>query len=388
MILDNRILFITCMPIEKPKTASMVFMGVLLEKYKSIFSWFSLRPPLKNSNNTFEIPYNYTDRVKRLTFNTNLGLFVNYFLWPHIQAVKAARFGSKQKCNIVWTDIAFKSIITGRLTAKYLNAPLFINIHDDPVNRLKLRNLPDWFLEWYKNQFIKTLKASEKVSVISDYMGEIYQKRYGVTTTTLFIGVETEKCFLAIPFDRDKKQIVIGSVGSMNCPKNWDLLLNSVKMLNEKYKTRYFLILHIGNLDASLLRSQYVIETGWLPEKEYLNYLAKIDIGFLNWSFDPLFEDSGRLSFPLKIHSYIQAQKPMLAIGPRGSSVIRFVSDKNCGICCLENNSEILSQCIEKLIFDTQDYERALNGLRELKREFSRELFFKPVRKFFRHRNK
>ena len=122
--------------------------------------------------------------------------------------------------------------------------------------------------------------------------------------------------------------------------------------------------------------------TGWVPEDEYLHHLSRIDASFLNGSFPPRFSETSKLSFPLKIHSYIQAQKPMLAFGPSDSSVVRFVQDYQCGAVCTEFNLESLSSSLDRLISNQQVYEKTQTGVIKLKQVFSREQFFENFENF------
>lgn len=90
----------------------------------------------------------------------------------------------------------------------------------------------------------------------------------------------------------------------------------------------------------------------------------------------------GRLSFPLKIHSFIQAQRPMLALGPSDSSVVRFVRAHRCGEVCEQADVNALGDVIQSLYSDTERCKWALEGLGELKGSFSRKCFFATFENF------
>lgn len=105
------------------------------------------------------------------------------------------------------------------------------------------RGHPAWFLRWYEAQSAKTLRAAGRVGVISDSMGEVYQKRYGVPTTTLYIGVEKEKCLPARCPDPTRQPILIASLGSVNSAENWNLLISAVRRLNSQSGGEKFRIL-------------------------------------------------------------------------------------------------------------------------------------------------
>lgn len=360
----------------------MVFMDVLLDNYPQHFTWFSLREPAEELYNPHKIPFDYIGILKRPARFPMVRLYINYFLWSRVQAHKAAQFGRQHHAQVVLADLAFEAVIAGRLAAKYLGLPLLVNIHDDPVNRIRVKGYPNWFISWYDRQFVKTLTAAKKVGVISDYMGEVYQERYGVQTTTLFIGVEEEKCLPPRPLDPSKQPIIIGSLGSMNSAENWQLLIEAVHLLNQQHGEGKFRILHIGELPPHLPRPDVVEVTDWLPEDVFIEQLARIDAGFVNWPFSPEFSETSQTSFPLKIHSYIQAQSPLIALGPEGSSVVRFVKTYRCGVVCTESNLSALASAIQNLLMNTGNYDQALLGISRLRQDFSREHFLAEFEAF------
>ena len=112
--------------------------------------------------------------------------------------------------------------------------------------------------------------------------------------------------------------------------------------------------------------------------------LDRADICFLNASFAPEQAEVGRLSFPLKIHSYIQAQRPMLALGPPDSAVARFVREHQAGEVCCQPDAHALADAIQTLATDPDRCKRALEGLAELRETFDRERFFETFETFAR----
>jgi len=362
------------MPLTEPKSASMAFMDVLLQRYPERFAWFSLRGKAAPEWNPHAIPYASCPSPSRPARFRTLRLLLMYFLWPFSQALKAARFARQNGCEVVLADLAFEAVITGRLTAKLLGLPLLVNVHDDPVNRLRVKRHPGWFLRWYESQFAKTLRTAKRVGVISDFMGEAYQQRYGIRTTTLYIGVEAQKCLQPRCSSLDRECVIL-SLGSQNSSENWNLLIEAVQRLNVGVGARSYRILHIGNLSPTLGRTREVEVTGWLPDEVFLRELDRADICFLNADFAPVQAETGRLSFPLKIHSYIQAQRPILALGPSDSAVARFVREHRAGEVCCQPDAGALAAAIQVLCSDSDRCKSALEGLAELRESFDRERF-------------
>ena len=378
-----KILFLTCMPLTEPKSASMAFMSVLLERYPERFAWFSLRGKAEPEWNPRKIPYAACPSPRRPARLPILRLVLAYFLWPLVQALRAARFARKNGCEVILADLAFEVVISGRLAARFGRLPLLVNVHDDPVNRLSVKGHPGWFLRWYEKQFAKTLKTAQRVGVISDYMGEVYQQRYGVRTTTLYIGVEVNKCLQPRCPSAEGARVIL-SLGSQNSAENWNLLIEAMGLLNTQAGEQRYRILHIGKLSPTLARPPEVEVSGWLPDEDFLRELDRTDICFLNASFSPEQAEVGRLSFPLKIHSYIQAQRPMLALGPSDSAVVRFVREHLAGEVCCQPDAGALAAGIRALCSDPDRCRRALEGVAELRQSFDRERFFETFETFAR----
>jgi hypothetical protein len=175
------------------------------------------------------------------------------------------------------------------------------------------------------------------------------------------------------------------------------LLIAAVKQLNSWTGRQKFRILHIGDLSNDLPRSAEVEVTGWLPEEGFLRQLERADICFLNSSFDSYNAEVGRLSFPLKVHSYILAQRPMLALGPESSAVVRFVHDHQTGAVCTQSElagdrftgarddegyGSDLASVIQSLSTNPVQCVSALAGLARLRKTFNREQFFETFETF------
>lgn len=377
-----RILFLTCMSLEQAPSGSMYFMDILLRKHPKSFCWFSLSSTsLHLTNHTFRIPYAFARRLQRPTRIQWLRQFLNMGLWARMMGNRAARFGREQQVEVVLADMAFEAVVAGRVAAQILKVPLLVSVHDDPVNRIAVKGYPNWLVNWYERQFAATLQFATRCGVISDYMGEYYQSEYGTATTTLYIGVDPNVCLSPKRLEANQKPVIIGSIGSMNSNSNWELLIESIRMLNDRNGEERYRILHIGRLPRGLKIVNEVEVTGWLSENEFLLHLKRIDIGFLNWSFAHDYRLTGRTSFPLKIHSYIQAQRPMLALGPVESSVCRFVKENGCGEICTVANASKLAQKIERLV-RPQRYEDCSTQVEYLKSSLSRDSFFSSFQSF------
>ena len=209
------------MSLSEPKSASMFFMSVILNKYTEIFAWFSLRGTI-STYNPWGIPYDQSSSIYAPQLSSSLRRFINLYPLAVINGVKAAWFGWKNKITAIYGDLSYESILSSRVASIILNVPLLSSIHDDPINRLELKNYPKWIIKSYDKSLNKTLKMSKKIAVISDYMGEYYKMKYNVSTKTIFIGANVNSGVSQQGYKEKEKSKVftIGSIGSIHCKYN------------------------------------------------------------------------------------------------------------------------------------------------------------------------
>ncbi|MBT4735523.1 MAG: hypothetical protein HOO10_11065 [Candidatus Marinimicrobia bacterium] len=373
------------MSLSEPKSASMFFMSVILNKYTEIFAWFSLRGTI-STYNPWGIPYDQSSSIYAPQLSSSLRRFINLYPLAVINGVKAAWFGWKNKITAIYGDLSYESILSSRVASIILNVPLLSSIHDDPINRLELKNYPKWIIKSYDKSLNKTLKMSKKIAVISDYMGEYYKMKYNVSTKTIFIGANVNSGVSQQGYKEKEKSKVftIGSIGSIHCKYNWEKLAQSVKQLNNRSNHCKYKILHIGKLPKSIKDKSFITDTGYIGEEQLPFYLQKMDIGFLNWSFSSKYNVTARTSFPLKIHSYLSENIPLMALGPEGSSIVRFVNDNNCGISCTNNTVGDLREKIKLISTNKKIFNKYKNESVKLSNKYSRQSFFKEFESFIK----
>ena len=153
----------------KPKSASMYFMSIILDRNKDLFSWYSLR------NYKFPIilgkfHHRSSSKIRIPNWDRTMSMFLKLYILAVYKGFKAAWFGWLNNSYAIYGDLAYESVISARVAAKILNIPLLSSIHDDPISRFNLKIKSRWLRGLYKNSFRKTLVYSRKVAVISDYM--------------------------------------------------------------------------------------------------------------------------------------------------------------------------------------------------------------------------
>ena len=229
-----KILFITRVPLGNQRNPTMIYMDKLIENYKNQIIWFSISNLNNSKPNNYKIPfksYPPFDWFIRFPLIKN---FFRFFIGTKFLTFSAYNFGKKHKAKVVLADLNSEVLSVGRMTAKKLRVPLITSIQDDPISRLQKKGYPKFINEFLKNQFKKTMIYATSCAVVSDYMGEHYEKKFNVKTTTLYLGAKKNKSQKQKKILFDKDTIIIGSLGSVHSFNNLDLVIESINYLNKK----------------------------------------------------------------------------------------------------------------------------------------------------------
>jgi hypothetical protein len=376
-----RILLITYYPPNR-SVGSIYLLDPIIRNYDpSKFIWFSTTAPLTDREMVVDFRGIYShgykpSRPRREPFAT-WRRYINTGLWGWYLARQAARLGRENAVELVWTDLVLETVVAGRVAAQLLNVPLFVTVFDDQPAYLAVAGYPQWFCRLFQLQFKKTLLAARGHGVICKPMADYYKETYGIDSTVFYPGVERSSCLPQKEINTQKlKPIVIGTIGTHYSDQNWLVLIGAVRLLNEKYGKNRFTILQIGNLNPSL-HSPEVEVTGWLADREFKQSLSRIDVSLVHLPFDAEYHIISQTSFPTKISSFIQAQRPLIAFGPAYSSIVTLVEEYKCGVTCISCDVASLVEVIEALVFIPDRVGDALKGMARLKEDFSRDNFFK-----------
>jgi hypothetical protein len=352
----------------------------LIQRHAANLVWYSIQPPRDVqviSQST--IPYQHGYLLSRPN-SRHLKPFrdwINFHIWSRYLGLKAAQFGRKHRVNLIWAVTEGHAIPACLSAAQFLKVPLMLSIMDDPVASYRISGYTDSQLFHVKRMFTKLIKRSSSRGVISKAMSTYYREEYDKDSLILYVGADTDKLLLQPSLDRTKAQFTIGSVGRIYgyLEPEWQALIEAVRQLNAKHGAHKFCILHIGELPARFTAPEVKV-TGWLEGRDYNQALEDTDLSLSILTFAEQAKVISMTSFPTKISSNLEAQRPILAFSPSYSSTTNFVNEYQCGVACTELNPGLLAAKIEELLFKDGVYEASLKGIAAAIKHYSREQYF------------
>ena len=293
---------------------------------------------------------------------------------------------AKSKFDLIFfSTTAFHVMALGPYWKKKFKIPFIVDIQDPWRNdfyldKPKNERPPKFLISYNIDKYLeaKTIPKADGILSVSDGYIDVFKNRYSnignIPTLTLpFAGNKLDFDFIKkvktlsknILFDNVKKNVVYIGRGGNDLKKSLSILFDALKEIKitnfDFFSTLHFWF--IGTSYAEIgkgiktiypVAKKFGVEeivteiTDRLPYFETLYWLKQADLLFVPGSTDTAYTAS-------KIYSYILADKPLLAIFHKNSSVVKILKETNCGYCLtfddFENSTYLISECRRNLNF-------------------------------------
>ena len=272
----------------------------------------------------------------------------------------------KKKIDMIWIIAESLSVPVGLAAMKFTSNNTLLSVLDDyetsgyhwEKNILLSKSR-------YLNQFKKIILNVDKCSVIGEGMQSYYKKKYNISAQILYPSFSFDITKIK-KRNNSKSEILLGVVGSIYeyLNKEWYLLLSSIKKINSHGLLKIRL-LHIGK-KVSIRSSTFSFfeDKGWVDEKQLDRMLYDFDAFIVLQSFSNKKFIETKTSFPLKVSTYLQSRKPIIALCPSYSSVSNFIKKYKFGVVCNDLDIITLSSMIENLFSYDIEYDNCIKQLR------------------------
>jgi hypothetical protein len=209
-----------------------------------------------------------------------------------------------------------------------------LTIHDDPFGTWIRSQTYSIFRPLLRNTFPRLLRAAQSIDVTSWGMRNLYRQKYGVNCFALYLHIPALPQLSASP---DPGHLTIGHIGTLYHPQPFRRFLSACKKLAEQGK-RSLRIVRIGSspeMDAIAAADPEVpASRGDLSEENAIPVLANCDLLYAMYPAGKKYELFRRTSLPIKVSTYVQAQRPIFAHTPRDSTLACVVAKYKIGEVC------------------------------------------------------
>lgn len=259
------------------------------------------------------------------------------------------RIVDKLDADLYWIVAHYEGIsVADELLS--MGKPVHLTVHDEPLAMLirSRRFRPLWPL--MSHTFSHVLHGAKSVDVTSIGMRDYFQQKYGVKCFALYKYLPQ---LPPVQFHLSQNFLTVGHIGSLYHPSPFRKFVQACRSLAQAQK-RTLKIIRIGaspEMDQIAAENLTVFENhGELLEQDALPVLAICDFVYAMYPDGFRFKGFRRTSLPIKLSTYIQAQRPIFAHTPGDSGLGRLVAQFNVGKVCSSSREGKIRQAIQELL--------------------------------------
>lgn len=261
---------------------------------------------------------------------------------------------SKIEANTYWV-VAHNDGVCIAAALLAAGKKVHLTVHDDPVG-VFARSRKYRPFQWVMSiVFSRVIRNVASVDVTSPAMRDLYSRRYGVDCFPQFRYVPS---LMNVRFTPSNETLRIGHIGSLYHPKAFRRFVSACQSYAAKQGKR-FKIVRIGtsqHIDKIANEIPDLFEDGGeLKEEQAINLLATCDFVYAMYPSGRRFRLFRQTSFPVKLATYIQAQRPIFAHAPGDSTLAKAVSQYRIGEVCSTNKPIHIERSIAKLLGESID---------------------------------
>jgi hypothetical protein len=231
-----------------------------------------------------------------------------------------------------------------------MGKPVHLTVHDEPLAMIlrSRRFRPLWPL--MSLVFPRVLRGARSVDVTSTTMRDYFKVKYGVDCLALY------KYLPELPVVTSRlstDMLTVGHIGSLYHPEPFRRFILACRSYAAT-QSRSLKIIRIGSSpEMDIVASENIAtfeDHGELLEEEALPVLATCDFVYAMYPEGLRFQGFRRTSLPIKLSTYIQAQRPILAHTPADSGLAQLISKYRVGTVCSSQLESDIQQAIRTIL--------------------------------------
>ncbi|HEY6126712.1 MAG TPA: hypothetical protein VIW23_00880 [Candidatus Acidoferrum sp.] len=247
-----------------------------------------------------------------------------------------------------------------------------LTVHDDPFATWTRSRRYRIFRPLLAGTFPEVLRAAQSIDVTSWGMRNLYRQKYAVKCFSLYLHIAA---LPQLDISPDQRQLTVGHIGTLYHPEPFRRFLSACKNIAAEKKRR-LRIVRIGaspEIDAIADQGPGLFEFhGDVDEESAIPLLAACDLLYAMYPAGEMYELFRRTSLPVKVSTYIQAQRPIFAHTPPDSTLACVVRKYKIGQTCESQREGEIAAGVRTLLetsLPRENYELAraeLTGLSQV----------------------
>ncbi|MFZ0676558.1 hypothetical protein [Candidatus Binatus sp.] len=255
-------------------------------------------------------------------------------LWLQGTSRRIREIAAQMDADLYWIVAMNEGVLVG-LELSASGKPVHLTVHDDPVSVFQRSNRYRHLSPLMSNSFSRLLRSARSVDVISHGMRDFYLERFGIESLVVYRYVP------GLPRFKDhvigKDVLRIGHIGITYNASQFREFVEGLRAHGRRLGVPVKLVKIGRSREFEKVQEDHpdlVEDLGELPEKAAIEELSKCNFLYSMYPDLPRFEVFRKTSQPMKLSTYIQAQRPIFAHTPEDSTLAAAVRKYRIGTVC------------------------------------------------------
>lgn len=228
--------------------------------------------------------------------------------------------------------------------------PVHLTVHDEPLAMLIRSRRFRPLYPLMSLVFSRVLRRARSVDVTSTMMRDYFKTKYGVDCFALYKYLSE---LPAVDFHLSQQALTVGHIGSLYHPDPFRKFV----LACQSYAAAQNHSIKIERIGVSPEMDQVAATTrgifqshGELLEENALPVLCTCNFVYAMYPRGFRFRGFRRTSLPIKISTYIQAQRPIFAHTPPDSGLAQLVGKYGVGQVCTSNRPDDIQKSVAEIL--------------------------------------
>jgi hypothetical protein len=261
----------------------------------------------------------------------------------------ARDIASRMDADLYWVVAHYEGISVAAELLR-MGRPVHLTVHDEPLAMLIVSRRFRALWPLMSLVFSRVLRGARSVDVTSTGMRDYFKRKYNVDSFALY------KYLPELPEVRpglSEEHLTVGHIGKLYHSGPFRRFILACRNCAAAQK-RTLRIVRIGacpEMDRVSSENLAVFEShGELLERDALPVLATCDFVYAMYPPGFRFQGFRRTSLPIKLSTYIEAQRPIFAHTPRDSGLAQLICKYGVGTVCSSSREPDIQQAIQTIL--------------------------------------
>ena len=255
-------------------------------------------------------------------------------LWLQGTSRRIREIAAQMDADLYWIVAMNEGVLVG-LELSESGKPVHLTVHDDPVSVFQRSSRYRHLSPLMSKSFSRLLRSARSVDVISHGMRDFYRERFGIESLVVYRYVQGLPRFKDHVISKDVLRV--GHIGIIYNATPFKEFVEALPAHGRRLGVSVKLVKIGRSREFEKVQEEYpdlVEELGELPEKTAIEELSKCNFLYSMYPDLPRFEVFRKTSQPMKLSTYIQAQRPIFAHTPEDSTLAAAVRKYRIGTVC------------------------------------------------------